>query len=554
VDAVVTDRKGEPVADLQKKDFEIREDGKLQIISAFEEHKVVARTKPKLPPMPPDVYTNFPPLLTTDSVNILLLDSLNTQVADQSYVRAQLIRYLQGVQPGTRLAVFVLTTRLRMIQAVTTDSEVLLAALNNKSLGFTPQQSPMMLSREEIEMDTGHAAELMGNLVGETEQALSAMGPGGVAQMMAFKLDSRVEMTLQALQQLARYLGGIPGRKNLVWFSGSFPISVFPDLNADEPFEGVRQFAGEVQRTATLLTVAQVAIYPIAAEGLVSSAVYEANAAKIGSTRALSNSYPDFSEATDRDADHMSMEVLAEDTGGKAFYNTNGLKEALARAIEYGSQYYTLAYTPTDKKMDGKYRRIQLKLSGGDYKVAYRRGYYADNAKDVKAKREEPGDPLLPLMKRGLPDFSQILFKARVTPSNPQPPTEAARVGDEVDLKGPCTRYGVDFAIAVDDLAFKTASDGLRGAIVEVMLIAYDRDGKPLNSVVRHRELGLEPQSFAAAKAAGLQMHFDIDVPTDTLAKNNAYLRIGIYDVLTSNAGTLEVPLHPVTAAAITAK
>ena len=76
----------------------------------------------------------------------------------------------------------------------------------------------------------------------------------------------------------------------------------------------------------------------------------------------------------DRNADHQTMEALAEDSGGKAFYDTNGLKEALARAIEYGSHYYTLAYMPTDKRMDGKYRRIQLKLSGGDYKVAYRRG------------------------------------------------------------------------------------------------------------------------------------------------------------------------------------
>ena len=50
MDAVVTDRKGEPVAGLKKKDFQILEDGKPQTISAFEEHKVVVRTKlPKLP-------------------------------------------------------------------------------------------------------------------------------------------------------------------------------------------------------------------------------------------------------------------------------------------------------------------------------------------------------------------------------------------------------------------------------------------------------------------------------------------------------------------------
>jgi hypothetical protein len=120
------------------------------------------------------------------------------------------------------------------------------------------------------------------------------------------------------------------------------------------------------------------------------------------------------------------METLAEDTGGKAFYDTNGLNDALARAVNYGSHYYTLAYTPTDKKMDGRYRRIQVKLSG-KYKFYYRRGYYADNAKRDKAK-EQPSDPLKPLMTRGLPDFAQILYKIRVTRSNSQAEPIAAIV------------------------------------------------------------------------------------------------------------------------------
>ncbi len=131
VDVVVTNG-DEPVSGLDKKDFQVLEDGKRQTIADFEEHKGVQIQPSKLPPMPPDVYTNFPPVKATDSVNVLLLDALNTQVSDQSYVRSQLTRYLATLQPGTRLAVFVLTSRLRMIQAVTTDSAVLLAALSDK--------------------------------------------------------------------------------------------------------------------------------------------------------------------------------------------------------------------------------------------------------------------------------------------------------------------------------------------------------------------------------------------------------------------------------------
>jgi hypothetical protein len=292
--------------------------------------------------------------------------------------------------------------------------------------------------------------------------------------MMQDKLHTRIETTLQALQQLARYLTGIPGRKNLIWFSGSFPISVFPDLNAAEPFQSVRQYGGEVQRTATLLTMAQVAIYPIAAEGLVNDAIYEANANRVSQSRAL-GSGPNFGDSGSRNANYASMETLAEDTGGKAFYDTNGLNDALARAVNYGSHYYTLAYTPTDKKMDGRYRRIQVKLSG-KYKFYYRRGYYADNAKHDKVK-EQPSDPLKPLMTRGLPDFAQILYKVRVTRSNPQPGPETARIGDNTELKAPFTRYSAEFAIAIDDLAFETTSDGLRRGNIEVMLVAYDREG-----------------------------------------------------------------------------
>ena len=552
VDVVVTDGKDEPVTSLDKKDFQVLEDGKRQTISDFEEHKGVQIKQAKLPPMPPDVYTNFPPIKATDSVNVLLLDALNTQVSDQSYVRSQLTRYLTTVQPGTRLAVFVLTSRLRMIQAVTTDSSVLLAALDDKKLRADSQQSLLLLPPTESDSDQEQNAELTRNLAGETQLAIEAMTHRAFGQVKLLQTDSRIEITLRAMQQLARYLVGIPGRKNVIWFSSSFPISIFPNLISPEAFDAGRQYEEEMRKTASLLTAAQVALYPIAAEGLVSDALYEANGMKIGQTRA-SQMNQDLSDTRDRNSNYFSMEVLAENTGGKAFYNTNGLKDALARAINYGSHYYTLTYTPTDKKMDGKYRRIQVKLSEGRYKLAYRRGYYADNAQNAKAKKEQPvSDPLLPLMKRGLPDFSQIVYKIRIVPSSPTIAPEAARAGDNTELKGPFTRYGVDFAVAVEDLKLETTPDGLYTGNIEVMLVAYDRDGNALNLIVRKPEISLKRQTYAAAQTTGVQLHYDIDVPKDALIKGEVCLRAGIYDLQSAKVGTLEIPLH--TAIAVTAK
>lgn len=82
------------------------------------------------------------------------------------------------------------------------------------------------------------------------------------------------------------------------------------------------------------------------------------------------------------------------------------------------------------------------------------------------------------------------------------------------------------------------------------MLVAYDREGSALNWVVRKQEMSLKAESYAAAQAAGLQMHYDIDVPSDLLNKDTVYLRTGVYDLRSSNAGTLEISLHPVTASA----
>jgi len=549
VDVVVTNGKGEPVPGLKNGDFEVLEDGKPQNVSHFEEHRGVPPTQIKMPPMPPGVYTNFPLTQSADSVNILLLDALNTPSTDQTYVHSQMLKYLKTIPAGTRVGVFTLASRLRMLQGITSDSSELLAALNSNQ---NPRQSPLLPSTVEKDSDQSRIDFLTNEAMGPVtppDQTMGATDPISAAkQFLAdtalFQTELRISMTLQALQQLARYLADVPGRKNVIWFSGSFPAGIVPDSDLPDPFRAAINFQEDIRKTTDLLTAAQVAIYPIAAEGLVSDTAFQVNGREIGQKRASVAAQDTMqqsrSDRMNRDSGHASMQQLAKDTGGQAFYNTNGLNDAFRRVINNGTRYYTLAYAPANANMDGKYRHIQVKLLNGKDSLAYRRGYYADDLDTALTAGQKPdADPLMQLMGRNLPNYSQILYKILVKPSSPQPAADAPRAGSNPDLKGPVTRYAVDFAIAVDDLKFDPAPDGAHNGHVEVMLIAYDREGKPLNLVVSKGDLRVQATDYASAQKGGLQIHKEIDVPN-----GDVYLRTGIYDLKSSSAGTLGVQLH----------
>ena len=46
----------------------------------------------------------------------------------------------------------------------------------------------------------------------------------------------------------------------------------------------------------------------------------------------------------------------------KPFYNTNGIKEAVAEVVDNGSSFYTLSFYPTNKEWNGKYRKLKVDL------------------------------------------------------------------------------------------------------------------------------------------------------------------------------------------------
>ena len=144
VDVVVTDAKDEPVTGLPKEQFQIFEDGHPQTLTSFDEHAGLPDMSALQAKLPPNTFSNLPLAKAGDAANILLLDALNTQMADQSFVHAQMIKYVKGIRLGTRLAIFALGTRLRFVQGFTGDPAVLMAAVNGQKSVSNPQLSPLL--------------------------------------------------------------------------------------------------------------------------------------------------------------------------------------------------------------------------------------------------------------------------------------------------------------------------------------------------------------------------------------------------------------------------
>jgi VWFA-related protein len=569
VDVVASDSQQNPVHKLTAADFTLLEDGKPQTVKVFEEHQ----TQPSapLPPAPklePGVFTNFSIAPVNGALNILLLDKLNTPMDAQTVVRDQVLKFLKEVHPGTRIAIFSLTTELKLLQGFTSNPEVLRALVEGKkgNQGASPLMNNAMegdqAGADDPMYDT--TADALGNDP-DAAMILANLQQFEVEQQ-SFQLQLRARYTLDALNQLARYMSALPGRKNLIWFSGSFPVNILPDpdiltLAASstassgppvDPFTGVASMEDEFRETVDLLARSQVAVYPIDARGLMvnpTMSVTQSGSTMIRKPSGFSNANTKFFQDTSEE--HGTMEEMAQATGGKAFVNTNGLKEAVEKAIDSGSNYYTIAYTPTNRKWNGDYRKIQVKLDHSGVTLAYRRGYFADDpnapAQKSQAQNAKP-DPnqysaLRAAMLHGGPEPTELIFAASVHPASTD--TEAELVpGNQVVKKvsGPYRRYAVTFMANPKELNWTVAPDGAHHCTLEFMTFVYDGNGTRINVQINGIGATIPAAQFDSVRNGNIKYLQQISVP----AKGEYYLRVGMRDIASDHVGAVELPVAAV--------
>lgn len=496
VSVIVQDKKGEPVTDLTRNDFELLDNGKEQAISVFS----VETSQPPAPqsqPLSPNMFSNRLEYHagTPTSVTVILLDGLNTRFEDQAYARGQLIKFLQQLHPQDRVALYTLGRDLRVLHDFTSDAAPLLRALAR----YKGRVSPELDVSEPAEPDTG-IAELDAWLANSSQQ------------MSDFYIRDRVRRTLNAIEAIANHLSRLPGRKNLVWVSGSFPYSIgFDVLLSQNPTREQRTFSPEIGRASQALSNANVAIYPVDARGLIALPVFSADQRKLPS--------PERAMSVMRSIDHShdTMRALAEGTGGRAFYNSNDINGGIRRAIEDSRVTYVLGYYPTHGKWDGKFHEIKVKTKRPSLNVRYRRGYFAFSAKpqDEKQRRAALDDAVWSPL-----DATGIGLTVRVEEANAE--TKTLKVVIQVDPR---------------DVTLQEKDHRWIGSL-DVLFVPRTTDGRQLKGTSDTLNMQLKRETYEQVVQKGLVLTKHVSIAADAYQ-----LRVVVRDQTSGALGSVSIPL-----------
>jgi hypothetical protein len=362
------------------------------------------------------------------------------------------------------------------------------------------------------------------------------------------RLDLRVNMTLEALKQVGGYLVGIPGHKNLIWYTGSFPAHILPKSNGFRGFDNVRSYNDGIWDAVNLLNSSEVSVYVVDARGLM------------------------FPKPPQLDEEIATMDMIGEKTGGRATYNTNGLELALEKSSDEGSSYYSMVYAPTNAKYDGSVRRISVHLDREHNHLAYRRSYIADDVVSIARKGRASGknaassaptpdaaDSMDADTQFGAPPARQLVFAAHVdaigklAPATPEQMAALAPYREQVAKAEhrkhvpPATQvsmqqYTIQYAVLASQLDLPKSVNGAYHSDISVGALAFNDDGETLWGTRTRLKDDIPPAKIDSIRKDGYQVELPFFVPGDT-----AVIRLVVRDEQSGKIGSMEIrlPLPP---------
>jgi VWFA-related protein len=530
VDVVVTDKKGQPVPDLKADDFTVEENGKKQKVSVF--IPPASGNRP-LAPAPAGILSNHPESVGPAGIPIVLvLDAVNSPFKEQAYGRSQMLKYAaEQEQAGHRMAVLTLTDRLEVLQQFTSDPQVLITAIKN----FKPQEPIMQTSLgpapTAVPPDMVAPGRGNGVMAASPQTALADF----TNAQIAFNLERRTLITIKAMQSLSRMLGGLQGRKNVVWLTAELPFDLIPEnrnvsdseLLTDLPVSQSKSvqmraagamaekqrslYGGEIREAESELANANIAIYPVDLRGLAGGMETSFSGAHDNDIHGAGLASASISAADSNRDSQGTMEEVAAETGGKPYINQNEIKNGVALAAADEKASYEIGYYPENKKWDGKYRSIRVKLAHGDTQIRYRKGYFAIDTGQTKNPNYEQEVAAALLFNA---PFTQIYFMAQAKATDP-------------------SKVRVVFLVDAHTLS-AVESAGSRKMNLSLYASVCDSKGKSLATRSVKVDRAFDEATYQQILDKGMMVPVDLEIP-----QGGNQLRLAVLDNKTGFIGTV---------------
>ncbi len=384
VPIVVTDKKGHYVTDLKVSDFQVFEDGAPQRIVAFSsapdsmvlraDGTTATHIERGVMPGLEQNRDNEPPRRTY----LICVDTLHSSFANFGRVREALRKFFEQEKSGdSQYALIALGRQPSVVKDSTREPAEILAAVEDKRFLKTIQNSEARntaIAMQEFYGLMGYYCETCGCPFPLTQQLPGCPGAKGQVQSALLRFGERTlilnQTFLRDLKQLVAATAGMPTTRTIVFISDGFNRQpgneLYAIVQASDP--GAKDFGFNPQNTEDLLeNVIRLAVrndvrfYTLDSRGLytlasIDGSTWDPSTRGGGSETLDRNEMNVFRENTD------GLAELANETGGLFFENNNDLLKGLRKAFADGREHYVLAYVPSNKKLDGTYRKILVEV------------------------------------------------------------------------------------------------------------------------------------------------------------------------------------------------
>jgi VWFA-related protein len=374
VDAIVSDRQGNPVLDLKQDEFRIKEDGRPQSIESFSVIKIDPIAQQVEGPPVREITSIFEEQREAQRPDvrlfIILLDDYHVRRGNDMAVRKPLIEFIENqLAPADMVAIMYPLTPVT-------------------GLTFTRNRKALVSAIEHFE---GRRFDYRPR--NEFEERYAYYPASTVEQV-------RNQVVMTALKGAAIRLGGLrEGRKSIIFVSEGFttllppqlddPVAAMPGLgNSARNMPNVAN-SDRAEWSASLNMVSDLSLI-FTEMNRNNTSIYAVD------PRGLAPFEYDINQGIGLQVDRKHLEAsldtlraLAENTDGRAIVNRNDLGKGMQQIMRDASGYYLIGYNSSQAPTDGRFHKIDVEVTRKGVDVRARKGYWAYTAEDA-ARADAP--------------------------------------------------------------------------------------------------------------------------------------------------------------------